>query len=107
MATAREVVAGSASLSTIRTAMPSRASHTARANPVGPAPTIRTVASARPVMLELLQGPGANPQSGWQTRPEPPRARDLLDLCTRLPRARQLPDRRQVRDGARAWHPTC
>ena len=41
-ASARDVVPGSAVLSTIRTRMPSRVSHSANTKPVGPAPTMRT-----------------------------------------------------------------
>src|ERR1700674_384613 len=44
-ATARDVVAGSAVLSTILTRTPSRVSHRASTRPVGPAPTMRTSVS--------------------------------------------------------------
>jgi hypothetical protein len=44
-ARAREVVPGSVVLSTIRTRTPIRVSQSARTNPVGPAPAIRTSGS--------------------------------------------------------------
>src|SRR5439155_25988322 len=44
-ATARDVVPGSAVLSTIRTRTPSRVSHRANTRPVGPAPMMRTSVS--------------------------------------------------------------
>ena len=74
MASAREVVPGSAVLSTIRTLAPSLVSHRARTSPVGPAPTTRTsqaFISGSSTPAQRNQSPAQQNQSEAQQNQRP------------------------------------